>query len=208
MDRNRLAALAGLALIAGGALVLLPRREAFAAAPAGLELGAGSLMEQLQGRLGELGAAAEELAGDLVSSIAPSLWSPPAAAAPYLEAIAQAEARNGIPANLLARVLYQESRFRRDIIEGRTVSSAGAIGIAQFMPSTARQYNVNPYDPFDSIRGAGELLRDNFRALGSWDQAIAAYNWGVGNVTRKGLDSAPRETRNYVAQILGDLGLG
>lgn len=133
------------------------------------------------------------------------LWQPPAAAAPYLDAIRAAEAKYQLPDDLLARVLHQESRFRPDIIEGRTKSSAGALGIAQFMPATAAEMGVDPLDPFSSIDGAGRYLRRLYNATGDWEKALAAYNWGIGNVQRKGLGAAPLETRNYTAQILGDV---
>lgn len=134
-------------------------------------------------------------------------WSPPARAAPYLDAIAAAEARHGIPHNMLARLLYQESRFREDIITGATRSSAGALGIAQFMPATAAELGVNPLDPFAAIDAAGRYLRRLYDRLRDWKLALAAYNWGIGNVMRRGLEAAPEETRNYVAQISSDVGL-
>lgn len=134
-------------------------------------------------------------------------WTPPRAAAPYLDTIRQAEQENGLPQNLLARVLYQESRFREDIITGRTRSPAGALGIAQFMPATAKGRGVDPLDPNSAIHGAAAYLRELFDRFGDWTQAIAAYNWGQGNVARKGIAKAPAETRAYVAQITKDTGL-
>lgn len=134
-------------------------------------------------------------------------WKPPASAAPYLETIAQAEADNGLPAGLLARVLHQESRFRPDIITGKTKSPAGALGIAQFMPATAKERGVDPLNPTSAINGAAGYLASLFDRFGDWSKAIAAYNWGQGNVARKGLDRAPPETRAYVAQITKDVNL-
>lgn len=134
-------------------------------------------------------------------------WTPPRTAAPYLDTIRQAEQENGLPQNLLARVLYQESRFREDIITGKTRSPAGALGIAQFMPATAKGRGVDPLDPNSAINGAAAYLRELFDRFGDWTQAIAAYNWGQGNVARKGLARAPAETRAYVAQITRDTGL-
>ena len=116
-----------------------------------------------------------------------------------------AEDQNGIPHDMLARLLYQESHYRADIIDGRTKSPVGALGIAQFMPATAQQLGINPLDPFQAIDGAGRYLASLYRQTSSWSQALAAYNWGIGNVTRRGLDSAPTETRNYYTQILADV---
>jgi soluble lytic murein transglycosylase-like protein len=145
--------------------------------------------------------------GDFMTTVANNLWIPPAAAKPYLAAIAAAESRYGLPTNLLARLLHQESRFRPDIITGKTKSPAGAVGIAQFMPATAKELGVNPLDPFASIDAAGRYLQKLYARFNSWPEALAAYNWGQGNVSRKGLDKAPLETRNYFSQILADLGL-
>ena len=136
-----------------------------------------------------------------------STWKPPATAAPYLETIAKAEADNGLPAGLLARVLHQESRFRQDIITGKVKSPAGALGIAQFMPATAKERGVDPLNPTSAINGAAGYLASLFDRFGDWTKAIAAYNWGQGNVARKGLDRAPAETRAYVAQITKDVNL-
>ena len=131
-----------------------------------------------------------------------NLWKPPAI---YADRIAAAEVKYGIPTDMLARLLYQESHYREDIITGRVTSRTGAQGIAQFMPATAREMGVNPLDVSSSIDGAGRYLSALYRQTGSWTRALAAYNWGVGNVTRKGIDAAPTETRLYYSQILGDV---
>lgn len=137
-----------------------------------------------------------------------SLWNPPSTAAPYITAIKAAENKYNLPDNLLARLLHQESRYRADIITGKTKSRVGATGIAQFMPATAKQFNINPSNPFQSIDAAGLYLSKLYNRFGQWDKALAAYNWGQGNVSRKGLVNAPLETRNYYTQIMRDIGLG
>src|ERR1700741_3485898 len=78
-----------------------------------------------------LGAAGNALAAggallDQLGGLVKQGWTPHAAAAPYLGLIYAAEQRYSLPGGLLARVLYQESRFREDIITGATVSPAGA----------------------------------------------------------------------------------
>lgn len=137
----------------------------------------------------------------------PTGWTWPSTAEPYRPTIAAAAEANGVPADLLARLLYQESRFREDIITGRTRSSAGAVGIAQLMPATARELGVDPLNPSQAINAAARYLRRQFDAFGDWTRALAAYNWGPGNVQRRGLDKAPKETRDYVAQITRDVPL-
>jgi soluble lytic murein transglycosylase-like protein len=129
----------------------------------------------------------------------------PAGAAPYLDQINAASAAEGLPEGLLARLLYEESRFRPDIISGATTSTAGAEGIAQFMPATSAGLGIDPLNPAEAIPAAAHDLRKMFDLFGTWSLALAAYNWGQGNVTRKGIAAAPAETRKYVSSILGDL---
>lgn len=144
------------------------------------------------------------IAEDIVSKTTTmlGLWRAPAKYAP---AIAASEDKYGIPAGMLERLLYQESRYRADIIDGRTRSPVGALGIAQFMPATAAQMGINPLDPFQAIDGAGRYLAGLYRQTGGWTEALAAYNWGIGNVSRRGIARAPTETRNYYTQILADV---
>lgn len=124
----------------------------------------------------------------------------------FKSAFALARARYSLPGNLLERVAYQESRFREDIITGQTVSSAGALGLMQIVPKW--HPDVNPRDPIASIDYAGKYLRQLFTQFGSWRLALAAYNWGPGNVSKyRDPASWPRETRDYVSQISADVGL-
>lgn len=129
-------------------------------------------------------------------------WRPPAQ---YADMIAAAEARHGIPPDMLARLLYQESRYRADIISGKTRSPVGALGIAQFMPATASEMGIDPLDPAQAIDGAARYLARLYGTFGNWSEALAAYNWGQGNVKRKGLAAAPAETRTYYTSILSDV---
>jgi soluble lytic murein transglycosylase-like protein len=135
------------------------------------------------------------------------LFKLPGAAEPYRDSIATAEVVYQLPDGLLGRVLYQESRFRPDVIEGTTRSRTGALGIAQFMPATAAELGIDPLDPHEAIDAAGSYLRKLYDQLGDWGKALAAYNWGIGNVKRRGMDAAPKETRDYVSQVLTDIGL-
>lgn len=172
-------------------------------------VGAAYWWRNQQGQGDDTGGAFDGLdsLGETMTTIANKLWTPPAAAKPYLSAIAAAEQRYSLPENLLARLLHQESHYRPDVITGKTKSPAGALGIAQFMPATARQFGINPLDPFASIDAAGKYLKQLYKQFGRWDKALAGYNWGQGNVSRKGLANAPTETKNYFSQILADLGM-
>lgn len=129
-------------------------------------------------------------------------WHPPEQ---YAAAIDSAERQNGLPTDMLARLLYQESRYRADIITGATKSPVGALGIAQFMPATAAEMGIDPLDPVQAIHAAGRYLASLYRRFGTWSQALAAYNWGQGNVARKGLTVAPKETSDYFTNILADV---
>lgn len=152
-----------------------------------------------------------EGAGKLIS-VSRRAWSPPEAAGPYLGLIATVERAYQMPSGFLLRLLYQESRFRPDIIDGRVLSSKGAQGIAQVMPATARSpgYGVpplsNPLNPNEAIPWAGAYLSAMYKLFKSWPLAAAAYNAGAGTV-RKYLQhgTLPLETVNYVREISQDL---
>lgn len=115
-----------------------------------------------------------------------------------------AEDQYGIPRDLLARQAYQESRFRPDIIDGSTVSGAGAQGLMQLVP---RYYpGVNPLDPAQAIDAAAKSMAGYFAQFGTWTLALAAYNAGPGNVAKYGNSVPPfAETQSYVADILADV---
>ena len=127
----------------------------------------------------------------------------------YAPVIEAAEKKYGIPAGLLHRLIKQESHFRTDIITGAKVSPVGALGIAQFMPATAKEQGVNPLDPVASIDAAGRYLAKLNTSLKSWPKAVGAYNWGIGRVTKAARDygdnwlaRAPAETQNYVKDVM------
>lgn len=124
--------------------------------------------------------------------------------APYAEVIEAAESNHGIPRRLLAALLYQESRYRQDIIDGSTRSRVGAMGIAQFMPATAVEWlgsEAAALNPAVAIPGAARYLAWLSNRHGSWRLAVAAYNYGTGNVSKKTEDQWPEETRKYVASV-------
>jgi hypothetical protein len=113
--------------------------------------------------------------------------------------IAAAAQRWNVSAALLAAQLYAESGFNPN-----AVSPAGAQGIAQFMPGTARSLGLaNPFDAAQAIDAQGHLMRDLLRQLGSVPLALAAYNAGPGAVSACGCVPPYPETQAYVARILG-----
>jgi soluble lytic murein transglycosylase-like protein len=108
---------------------------------------------------------------------------PPAAAAkPVVErsrreicdTLVQSAQSNALPIRFFIRLLLQENGFRPDV-----VSHAGAQGIAQFMPETAKSVGLdNPFDPLQAIAASARLLRDLVTKFGNLGLAAAAYNAG------------------------------
>ncbi|MGC9669205.1 transglycosylase SLT domain-containing protein [Planosporangium sp. 12N6] len=118
------------------------------------------------------------------------------AGVPYADAFAAATAKYGLPQNLLAAVAKVESGY-----DPRAVSPAGAQGLMQLMPSTARGLGVNPFDPAQAIDGAARLLAGNLREFGSVPLALAAYNAGGGAVRTYGGIPPYAETQSYVPKV-------
>ncbi|WP_370290447.1 transglycosylase SLT domain-containing protein [Nocardioides sp.] len=117
---------------------------------------------------------------------------------PFSGLINAAAARTGVPGELLAAVAKQESGFNPT-----AVSPAGARGLMQLMPGTARGLGVtDPMDPAQAIDGGARLLRSLLDKFGTVEKALAAYNAGAGAVAR--YDGIPpyRETQNYVRNIM------
>jgi hypothetical protein len=115
--------------------------------------------------------------------------------------IDEAARDNLLPVGLLARLLWTESRFRAD-----AVSPVGALGLAQFMPTTAEERGLsNPFAADQAIRHAAKLLADLDRQFGNIGLAVAAYNAGPGRVTKwlAGDETLPRQTEQYVPAITG-----
>ena len=126
-----------------------------------------------------------------------------AAAVParYVAKIHELAERFDLSPSLLEAVVWQESRWREN-----AVSPAGARGLAQLMPGTARYLGVDPDDPMQNLEGGARYLREQLdRFDGDLEKALAAYNAGPGRVIRAGGVPNIRETQNYVASIMGRL---
>jgi hypothetical protein len=123
-----------------------------------------------------------------------------------LQLLAQAAMQYGLDPALVTAVARQESGLNPN-----AVSSAGAQGVMQLMPSTAAQFGVtNPLDPVQNINAGVKYLAQLLNQFGDLGEALAAYNWGPGNVSNAlqqwGPDwllHAPAETQNYVQTIAG-----
>lgn len=118
----------------------------------------------------------------------------------YRQMAAQAATKYGVPADLFTAQINQESGF-----DPNAKSAAGALGIAQFMPATAKGYGINPLNPAQALPAAAKLMASLYKKYGSWDLALAAYNAGAGTVDAylAGKRQLPTQTTAYVSAILG-----
>lgn len=115
-----------------------------------------------------------------------------------------------IPSGLLVNLIQAESAFRTDVINGTMRSSAGAVGIAQIMPKY--HPDASPLNPNAALQYAGNFLYSLYKEFGTWTKAVAAYNWGPGNVSKaitsystNWLAHAPAETQNYVNKVMAGI---
>lgn len=126
----------------------------------------------------------------------------PAAAKPYLALLSSSEKKFGLPDTLLTRIASIESNF-----DPNAKNPSGAVGMMQLIP----QYHpdVNPLDPSQAIPYAASYLASLKKKFGSWEKAIAAYNWGEGNLAKYSItpygaqwrDHLPAETKKYLDKV-------
>lgn len=115
-------------------------------------------------------------------------------------AVARAAAiRHQIPVHMFEKLVSVESNWNPNAL-----SHAGAIGLAQLMPETARVLGVNPRDPRQNLEGGARYLSEQYRRFGNWRHALAAYNAGPGAVEKYGGVPPYKETQGYVRKILGN----
>jgi hypothetical protein len=127
----------------------------------------------------------------------------------YKSVANQAALTAGINPVYFSRQIQAESGFNPN-----AQSPAGAQGIAQFMPATAKGMGVNPFDPIASLKAAAQLMGAYIQKYGGGiqgeEKALAAYNWGSGNLASdlsahgsSWLMYTPPETQNYINTIVG-----
>jgi len=150
----------------------------------------------------EEGAGIGEEAPPLPSA-ALTMVAAPDAPEQFREALIKAAVRYDVSPNLLAAVVWRESRWRPGAL-----SPKGAIGLGQLMPGTARALAVDPRDTGANLAGAAHYLRQMLDLFdGNVERALAAYNAGPGRVRRAGGIPAIAETRSYVSTIIDRLAL-
>lgn len=148
-----------------------------------------------------------------LSGLIAGSYTPPPQATPYLPLIQSSASSAGVPWQLMAAEIEQESNF-----DPTAYNPSGASGIAQFEPATAQSLNVDPWDPNSAIPGMANYLASLHSAIGNagfssnWALTLAAYDWGIGNVLRALTEnlpytSYPAETRHYVATITKNSGI-
>ena len=116
----------------------------------------------------------------------------------YLDLAKAAARKHGVPEELFARLVQQESNWNP-----RAKSHKGAMGLAQLMPATAKALGVDPWDPSENLEGGARYLARQYEEFGSWRLALAAYNAGPQAVKKHGGVPPYKETRNYVRVIWG-----
>jgi len=124
----------------------------------------------------------------------------------YVDLVARAAAKHQMDPKLLHAVIQAESAYNAN-----AVSSAGAVGLMQLMPDTARRYGVTDRrDAEQNIDGGARYLKDLLAMFNSNLQlAVAGYNAGEGAVMKYNYTVPPfPETRNYVQQVLMLYGKG
>ena len=120
---------------------------------------------------------------------------------PFRTAFATASAQTGVPLSLLVATAYEESRMNPQAHSG-----AGATGLLQLMPATARELQLEGNDPAANVLAGARYLRQMIDRFGSIDLALAAYNAGPSAVDRAG--GAPTTaTLRYVKNIEARAGL-
>ncbi len=118
--------------------------------------------------------------------------------------LAQLEALYQLPEGLLRSVALTESSGNQFAVSG-----AGAKGLFQFMPGTAKDMGLHGNDVFDpeksAVAAAKYLAQLMHMNGGDLDKTLASYNWGIGNVQKRGMALMPEETRNYIPRVMSNM---
>ena len=159
------------------------------------------------GKSGRVISEDQSKLGDVTSTTSPSQLSS-TATSDKEKYLSDLEAQLGLPKGLLSSVWQQESGKGKNLVGPRTKTGERALGDFQLMSKTAKQYHVNVGDFYSSARGAAAMLSESYkRRGGNLDMTLADYNWGLGNLDKYSLGSAPPETKKYISDTEGRMGM-
>ena len=174
-------------------------------------------LQQIENAIKEIDVSSQITPKDLIASANPDLNKTSKeilenVAGPYADIIRESAKQNKLSATLIDSVIKAESGFNAS-----ARNPSGASGLMQLMPGTARDLGVsNVFDPAQNVEGGSKYLAQMMSAFNNDKElALAAYNWGIGNVKNALRKSggatfadisgyAPSETRNYVSKIMSD----
>ena len=157
-----------------------------------------AIQQQLAALSGVQVVAPKPAAAQAPSTSAP-VGAATSATGPFAAEINAAAQRHGLDPALLRGLIKQESGFNPNARSG-----AGALGLTQLMPGTARELGVtDATDPAQAIEGGAKYLAQQLKTFGGdVEKALAAYNAGPGNVQKYGGVPPFRETQTYVQRVL------
>lgn len=163
-----------------------------------IEIGANGSMKVLADTPNATWSSGAAEKGEEVPDVALTVVNDRATDGVYAKTLEQVARSYDISPRLLEALIWQESRGNP-----AAVSRAGAVGLTQLMPATARQLGVDPRDPAQNMAGGAAYLRQQLNHFnGDLEKALAAYNAGPGRVeTAGGVPSIP-ETKAYVRSIV------
>ena len=142
-------------------------------------------------------AWADPSAPTVVTAPTPTATATPPLPLPFADLIRNAATSTGVRPTLLAALVWRESGF-----DAKARSRAGARGLTQLMPATARELGVRrSYDPAENLGGGARYLASLLRGFGSVQLALAAYNAGPQAVLKHRGVPPFAETRRYVRDI-------
>lgn len=113
----------------------------------------------------------------------------------YIKLAIQMERKYKMPSGILQNVIYHESRWNPN-----AVSHKGAQGIIQLNPRWHK--SIDRFDPYEAIPYGAKYLKSLYDRFQDWELALAAWNWGQGNMSKYSFEKAPRETKQFVKDVM------
>ena len=158
------------------------------------------LMTSLRPDFSLLSQAPQAQADQIYRQLQPQLQEQPPGRFEIEQMIDQVAGKVSLAPELIRSVVTAESDF-----QPQAISPVGAQGLMQLMPETAAELGVeDSFDPQQNLLGGSRYLKQLLEKYeGDLDMALAAYNWGQGNVDQKGLAQMPQETREYLTKVKG-----